>query len=57
MFPSLKKSVLHPKPAGNVNEIDTALAAQLNLMYAKDYKVNIDIAVIFKKLNTLEVDN
>ena len=50
MLPSLKKSVLHPEPTDNVNEIDNALAAQLNLMYAKDYKVNIDIAIILKKL-------
>jgi len=53
MLPLLKKSVLYPEPAGNVNKIDAALAAQLNLMYAKDYKVNIDIAIIFKKLKYL----
>jgi O-antigen biosynthesis protein len=53
MLPSLKKSVLHPEPAGNINGIDKVLAAQLNLMYAKDYKTNIDTAVIFKKIKYL----
>jgi O-antigen biosynthesis protein len=53
MLPSLKKSVLHPEPKGNINGIDAELAAQLNLMYAKDYRTNIDIAIIFKKIKHL----
>ena len=53
MLPVLKKGVICPEPAGNKSEIDKELASKINLMYAKDYKVNIDVAVIFKKIKYL----
>ncbi len=49
MLPKLKPSVLNQEQKGQDFEQDSDIAAQMNLMYAKDYKVTIDIACIYKK--------
>jgi GT2 family glycosyltransferase len=53
LLPILKKGVLHPEPVGSSKELTNELAAKLNLMYAKDYKTSIDLAIIFNKFKYL----
>jgi GT2 family glycosyltransferase len=50
MLPKLKLGILSPELAGQDLEMSSEIAAQMNLLYAKDYKMTIDIACIFKKL-------
>jgi len=53
LLPHLKNGVLNPEPYGQKQEINTEMASQINLMYAKDYKITIDIACLFKKFKEL----
>jgi hypothetical protein len=53
MLPKLKPSVLNPEPKNQNIEINSDTVAQMNLLYAKDYKVTIDIACMFKKFKEI----
>ena len=53
LLPPLKKCILNPIAKSNTEEINSELMARMNLMYAKDYSILIDLATIFKKIKYL----
>ncbi len=53
MLPPLKKGILSPYIKHKPEEVTSELSVRLNLMYAKDYRVTIDLATVFNKFKYL----
>ena len=53
-LPKLKKGILSPVIGKDIRNISKETISDLNLLYAKDYKINHDIQIIFKGLKYLD---
>ena len=52
-LPPLKKGIVSIATKRKSEELDSEVMARMNLLYAKDYSITIDISTIFKKIKYL----
>lgn len=52
-LPTLKKGILFPVKRAETENITDELSGRMNLMYAKDYNIMLDITIVFRNLRNL----